>query len=511
MKTYPRQVYWLALILAVIALSIFLYKLIVLKLPVKPNTTIDVWDVEVQVTFAGQKRPVKVGLYLPQTHGRYEIVDEHFISGDYGLAIQQFKKNRKATWSKRYASGKQYLLYKAVVRRTATNILPVGSSKPPKVETVPYTGAKLVAATHIINALKRHSADNETLVGQLLTQLASNKHDENVALLLEKDKSPLNRAMLAVNLLALAGIPAHVVHGVDLSPLQRRASRVHWLEVYFKKKWHEYNLHNGSENIPDHYLAWWRDDKPLITLDGGDNLYTKISVNLNPQIALQQNIVPGRAGQAKLLEYSLLSLPIETQTLFHIILMVPIGVVFLVLMRNLIGIKTFGTFMPILIALAFRQTELLWGIVLFIVVVSLGLSIRFYFDQLKLLLVPRLASVLIVVIMLMAAISILSFKLGLPHGLSIALFPMVILTMTIERMSIVWEERGPPEAIKQGLGSLFVAAISYLLMNIEVLRHFIFLFPEMLLILLAVTILLGRYSGYRLTELVRFKVLAEKS
>jgi len=506
---YPRQAYWLALALTLVALMIFSYKLVVLKLPVKPDTTIDVWDVEIQVTFTAQKRPVKVGMYLPQTRGHFDIIDEHFISGEYGLAIQQFVTNRKATWSVRYASGKQYLLYKATVRPTLQDIAPL-AGKEPKVREVEMSMARRVAATHIFNSVRKHSADDETLVGQLLTELANNQRDENIQLLIENDKTPLNRATLAADILAVGGIPAHVVHGFDLKPLVRRAERVHWLEVYYKGRWHEFNVADGSQRIPDHYLAWWRDDKPLVSLDGGQNLNTKVSISINPQLALQQHLYIGQQGQARLIEYSLLSLPIETQALYHIILMVPIGVIFLVLMRNMVGVKTFGTFMPILIALAFRETQLVWGLGLFIIVVGLGLVFRFYFDQLKLLLVPRLAAVLIVVIMLMGAISILSYKLGLPRGLSIALFPMVILTMTIERMSIVWEERGPAEALQQGFGSLFVAAIAYLLMSFELLRHFIFVFPEMLLVLLALTILLGRYSGYRLSELIRFKVLGEK-
>jgi hypothetical protein len=93
-------------------------------------------------------------------------------------------------------------------------------------------------------------------------------------------------------------------------------------------------------------------------------------------------------------------------------------------------------------------------------------------------------------------------------GLSVGLFPMVILTMTIERMSIVWEERGPTEAIQQGLGSLLVAALCFSVMDLEILKHLFFVFPELLLWLLAITLLLGRYSGYRLLELLRFKTLA---
>jgi hypothetical protein len=135
----------------------------------------------------------------------------------------------------------------------------------------------------------------------------------------------------------------------------------------------------------------------------------------------------------------------------------------------------------------------------------MGLLIRFYLEYLKLLLVPRLAAVLIIVIILMAVISMFSHKLGFDRGLSIALFPMVILAMTIERMSLVWEELGPAEALKQGFGSLLVAALGYVSMSSRLLGHLVFVFPELLLVVLACTLLLGRYTGYRLAELWRFR------
>ncbi|MFH1603373.1 MAG: 7TM domain-containing protein, partial [Pseudomonadota bacterium] len=128
---------------------------------------------------------------------------------------------------------------------------------------------------------------------------------------------------------------------------------------------------------------------------------------------------------------------------------------------------------------------------------------------LKLLLVPRLAAVVIVVVMTLAALSVLSHKLGFDTGLSIGLFPIVILAMTIERMSIVWEERGPLESLQQALGSLVVAALCFVLMTLAVVEHLVFVFPELLLLLLAAILLLGRYSGYRLTELPRFRKLAQ--
>jgi hypothetical protein len=163
--------------------------------------------------------------------------------------------------------------------------------------------------------------------------------------------------------------------------------------------------------------------------------------------------------------------------------------------------------MPVLIALAFRETKLFWGLILFTLLVTLGLTIRFLLERLRLLLVPRLGAVLIVVVMLMLIISMMSHRLGLEMGLSVALFPMVIISMTIERMSVVWEERGPVDAIRAGVGSMIVAVIAYLFMVMPWLEHLMFTFPELLLVLLAGVLLIGRYTGYRLTELRRFKEL----
>jgi len=84
----------------------------------------------------------------------------------------------------------------------------------------------------------------------------------------------------------------------------------------------------------------------------------------------------------------------------------------------------------------------------------------------------------------------------------------VIMTMTIERMTLVWEERGAGEALQQALGSVAVGVMCYLVMNLRIVEHLFFVFPELLLTVLAVTLLFGRYSGYRLTELYRFRVLA---
>jgi hypothetical protein len=113
------------------------------------------------------------------------------------------------------------------------------------------------------------------------------------------------------------------------------------------------------------------------------------------------------------------------------------------------------------------------------------------------------------VVLLMVAMSLFSHRLGWEVGLSVGLFPMVILAMIIERMSIVWEERGPADALKESLGSALIASMAYYVMTLPLIQHLMFVFPELSLSLLGLTILMGRYSGYRVNELIRFRALAK--
>lgn len=505
-----RQLYWLAGCLCLLGIGLFLFKTISLQYPLVPDATTRVWDVEVRIHFQPSGGPVKLRLFIPQGNSDLSITDEQFVSSGYGLGIKQRQGNRQALWTVRGIKGEQVIYYKGTVRPRAEPYL--SGAKSPELPAVTLGEAQRIAAESLIAEAKKKSADSETLVRELFTRLSRNTGaaaNDPAVILLGKSPDELKRLQMAVQLLALEKMPARIVNGLKLVDVEREAKFVHWLEVYHDKAWKAYQPLTGLAEMPDNYLAWWRGSRPLIQLSGGKLYSTRTAISRSNESSVVSAMQREEATQPLLHGFTLLDLPLDTQAVYRVLLTVPIGVLLLVVLRNIVGIKTFGTFMPVLIAMAFRETQLLWGIILFSLVVGAGLAIRFYFDQLKLLLVPRLAAVLITVIIIMMLISILSHKLGMHRGLSVALFPMVIMTMTIERMTIVWEERGANEAMKQGLGSLFVAALAYLLMRVDQVQHLLFMFPELLLVILAATLLLGRYRGYRLTELYRFRVLAK--
>ena len=501
--------YILATVLAAVGTAIFLYKWAGLGLPLTPNESTQTWQIESRISFRGRMGPIKVTIPTPVESGQYAVIDQIFVAREYGLSTQLEGVNRRTVFATRDAHGDQILYARFTVHK-----VPRGRDFSPNEATLDkpeasLSGARRLAAQAVLDAAKAKSADVTTLTLAVLERFRRAGIDDSVDTLLANRSDRLEIARAAVEVLHLAGHPARVVSGVRLVPQARNVNFVHWIEVHFGGAWQPFSLTSSAPGIPEEYFPWWRGGAAFIQSSMPGEVTAMTTVARAAETAEWSALVPANFAERKVLDFSLLTLPLDTQQVYRLILMVPLGVLVLVLLRNVIGITTFGTFMPVLIALAFRETTLIWGIVLFVVVVGAGLLVRVYLEYLKLLIVPRLACVLISVILLMALLSLLTNKLGIDRGLSIALFPLVIITMTIERMSIIWDENGPGEAFKQGLGSLGVAMVCFFAMSITYMEHLLFFYPEILLVVLAFTVLLGRYSGYRLTELWRFRDLAK--
>ncbi len=140
----------------------------------------------------------------------------------------------------------------------------------------------------------------------------------------------------------------------------------------------------------------------------------------------------------------------------------------------------------------------------------IGLLIRAYLNRLQLLIVPRLAAILTATVLIMGVLAILLQSLEFNLGLSLSLFPIVILAMTIERAAMMWEEAGPKETLISGLGSVIAAVIGYYCIINPYVQHLAFAFPELLLLVLGLNVLVGRYNGYKLIEYFRFLALQRR-
>ena len=491
-------------LLLVLGTASVAYQIFILKIPVTEHEVDNLWSIDAKVDFQGKNNePIKLQMFIPPQNQGFVHINESFISHNYGIAVNNVDDNRRITWSARRAGGKQSLYYRlAVSNRHDQEASQPG--EPSYRESMQVSGIDKLAAEALLVPIRQNSADIETFVSETIKKI-NDKTDDNARLLLRNDYSGPNKAGVIDLVLSIAHVPMQHVHTIRLEAGSNQEPEL-WIRSHNGRQWLYFNPHTGAQGMPADRLIWWIGKEPLLTLEGGTNAQVTFSISTDEINAMR---LTQMSGASSFLDYSLYTLPFTSQQSYKIMLMIPVGVLAILVLRNIGGLQTLGTFTPVLIALAFRETQLLFGVSLFVIITAIGLSLRSYLEHLRLQMLPRLSVVLTFVVILFATISIFSHKLGLERGLSVSLFPMVILTMTIERLSITWEERGGSHAFTVALGTLFAAILAYYLMSLQQLGYFIFTFPSTLLIMIAFMLAMGRYRGYRLTELFRFKAFVQ--
>lgn len=512
MRIKLRHAAILGLVLIAAGLVIMTVKAAVLHYPLTPGQRATLWDFELYIEFDGRNEPARIEAYLPANDVERVFAQEEFYNGSFGLSLvgEAGSRNRRAVWTYRYPANRKVLRYAAqTLGESQATPLPV-SFRESTPQVAPFEADPVKRQAFIVwsGSLRQRSADDRSFADLAIAETfgertGSEPYADEIAALLD-ERNVAGRLELVRQLLTSQGVPARIANGVYLTEARRRVELRHWLEYHIDGEDFRYFPDGGAAR----FFTIWYGTAPLIGAVGVDNLDAQIALRSEEASAanVAENAPGPLGGFGRAMGFS--ALPLTTQLVYQVLITIPVGITLLVFLRQFIGFKTLGTFMPVLIGIAFRETALLNGVLLFTLLVALGLALRFYLERLHLLLVPRLAVVLIFIVMAMAVIAVLMAETNQAMGLSISLFPMVILTMTIERMSIVWEESSASDALKQGLGSLAAAALAYLVMTNPQIEYLMYRFPELLLVLMGLCVLMGRYTGLRLTELWRFKALA---
>ncbi len=315
-----------------------------------------------------------------------------------------------------------------------------------------------------------------------------------------------NPAGIARTMTALcrgALIPSRVVTGFVLNRNSEGIPHV-WVEVYIKKSWIPFDpVYGFSGSLPPGYIPVRKESPSVVKVSEGVGIREVYSVH--PPSSLGK---PGETGKtpSDILIISRLSAGMK-RTL-ALLMLLTVGALVTSVFRNIIGTPTFGTFSPALLALSFVFKNFQAGLLIFLMIFIIGLVGRLAVEKLKLLMVPRLGAILtLVVLCLVFTVSILDYFNITPSAHTV-LFPTVIFTMLIERFYIRWEEKGFGYSIKVLGGTFLNAGICLILFKIKALQEFLIRYPEVLLICMALFVLMGRYSGYRLSELGRFRAFS---
>jgi hypothetical protein len=280
-----------------------------------------------------------------------------------------------------------------------------------------------------------------------------------------------------------------------------------WIEVKVGESWVPFDVSKGLfAEKPASYID-------LGPMDGDsyrepDSLHTKItkSLYLNPELLESSLSVPGTL----LLFTEIFKLNDLPLNILALILLTPLAAMLITVFRNAIGIQTFGTFLPMLIAMSFLTTGFFFGALLFIIVIAVTGIFHYPLGKLGLLTLPKLAIILTTVEGVFLFLIYLGYKWDIAILLKTSLFPVVILTFATERFIKTSTDKGYGSAIVLALKTLLVSSFCFVIYKSIVFAYLFIVFPELFLCIIAINLSLGTWIGLRMSEVVRFRSL-EKS
>lgn len=524
LKNFGGKELLIALAICLLTATIIAYKVVALDYTVASLEPEEGYSIRLNMDVQGSGGVCDIKVTLPISSDRQTVLREGQNADGFRYTISPGRVGR---WYAKDLSGRHSIAYHATVQTRAakyplaqnqaiptTYTLALQAHLEPE-ERIESTDPAIVAKAR---ELAPPGTDVRTTIEKLyafayerVTYVAVKGPSEATTALKLGEASCNGKNRLLVALLRASGIPARMANGLILENAGKRTTHA-WSEAWVDGRWIPLCPTNGYfAEIPEKYLELAKGDVSVITRtkNVGFDWRWRISRHLSePQRVIQSNAEnPLNVLQTwtSLKEYHI------SYDLIMVILMIPIGATIVALARNVVGIVPFGTFMPTLVAVSFRDTGFVLGAVAFFMVMLVAAAVNASIMKLRLLHIPRLAIIITFVVMSILLFSVVSIKMGLTKGAAISLFPMAILSLTTERFTMTILVDGWAAAVKRAMITFLVAAACYAAMRWTYLQIVIVAFPELLLANVALNLVIGSWTGLRLTEYGRFRALAENN
>lgn len=494
------------------------YKIFVLDYQLEDVLPDTQYNVTVEMSLDGNATRARARTFLPQDDGHQVILDVIPTSGStFRFSDDSEDGNRVGSWFGSSVPDGTRFSYRFTARVIGQRYeiapdIEVPESYPPSLaEDLQPEEAIQVDAPEIVEKLTQIGANEGSVLTRLqaiydatraLTPRPFSGTTDALTALRLGEASCNGKSRLFVALSRAAGIPARLVGGLILEQGRKRTSH-QWVEVYIGGNWIPFDpLNEHFAYVPGNYLVLYRGDYGLFR-------YTS-DVNFDYEFVIDADQAPPLRTLETFSTFNVwglfdrLGLPFS---LLRTVLMLPIGALLVVVFRNVVGVPTFGTFLPALIAEGASETGLWWGLVSICIVMLTVALARLAIQRFGLLHSPTLAILLAVVVVTMLGTSLIAEALGLMPMTRISYFPIAVMAIASERFYLALVESGPRKAFSHLGGTLLVVFSCYLVMNSMAMQVLVSGFPEVLLWVIAGNVYLGRWVGVRVLEMLRFKGL----
>jgi hypothetical protein len=170
-----------------------------------------------------------------------------------------------------------------------------------------------------------------------------------------------------------------------------------------------------------------------------------------------------------------------------------------------IGLPTVDMLVPIALAFAFVSVGIGVGLFILGAVVLASYVAKMLVSNVRMMFYPkRSLSLLILSIFVFAALTA-SLFFEYEQVLSLSIFPILILILLGDSIVSVQLHKSLTETLTITSTTLLLGLLGYLLATSEVVRNYLIVYPELVLLVIPLNIAIGRYFGLRLTEVFRFR------
>lgn len=188
-----------------------------------------------------------------------------------------------------------------------------------------------------------------------------------------------------------------------------------------------------------------------------------------------------------------------------LILMLPIIVTIVAFMKQVVGFTSLGVYIPSILALSFIALDLRYGLPILLIILIFGMLTRTILKRYRLLYIPRMAIVLVIVSLTILFILFLGSYFNIAQIVGIAVFPMLIMSTLVEKFVTLQSDKGFKSALIIILETIFIAVVCYFIVEWTFLKILVLGHPELILLFLLANIIMGRWTGLRVIEYIRFR------
>lgn len=188
-----------------------------------------------------------------------------------------------------------------------------------------------------------------------------------------------------------------------------------------------------------------------------------------------------------------------------VIMIIPILGSLVVMMRLFAGIRTYGVFAPVVIALSLLNFNIVPGILIFVFLLTFGIGAKLLIlDRLRL---SHIAEFSLIMFMLVAIlIGLFALPINFTFSFTALFFPLIITSHLIEQASRTLEEYNV-SAFLTVITTTFITALLLAFFGSFLQGQSLGLLWVIFALSILATIVAGNYRGLRFTEFVRFKFL----